>query len=328
MMIFKKKILSITILLTLLLMVGCLKSNEENLDKLKLEGQWSYANDDNLVVFDLHEKSKQTIYSTEGTAEGVGYFDVSPNNKAIIFSLINIIKGEKMVLLEKNSNSPNALIDYGENVCYRGISWSPDGSKIAIVKCKPDTDRLLFELYVMSPQGTGVKKISKVNLYLGKPSWSPDSKRIAFTGYGSMDWTMRGDDEISKEGISALDLGIYIVNVKTGTTERIIVSGYSPAWSPDGQSIAYYEPVPYSNKEKLNMFNIEKRSVKTLLKAGAFGNSIAWSPDGKYLLYPRYKMIFMPPEKQVFEVYSMETKKSYRIFEVGSVNDFVWSQSN
>lgn len=322
MMIFKKKILWITILLTSLLLSGCLESNEDNIDKLKLQGQLIYSKNQKLVLFDLHKKTEQIIYSTEKTPEDILCVDISPDNKTFIFSLHDILYGEKLALMEKNGGSLQTLIDYAHGEPYNGISWSPDGKKIAIVRGKKGAKELLFDLYVMSPQGSEVKKVSDVSLYSGKPSWSPDSKKIVFTGYGSMDWTTQRNEEISKKGLVSLSLGVFIVDIETGITRKIIDSGFSPSWSPDGQSIAYYEPVPYSNRENLNLFDVKSQSIKTIFKAGAFSDLIAWSPDGKYILYPRFKKFSMG--RQFLEVYSLDQKKSFRIVETESIYDLVW----
>jgi Tol biopolymer transport system component len=270
----------------------------------------------------LHNKTEQIIYSRQRTSEDILCVDVSPDNKTIILSLTDVIEGEKLARMEKYGGSPQILIDYTHGEPYRGISWSPDGKKIAVVRGRKNVEEFLFDLYVMSPQGTDIKRISDINLYLGKPSWSPDSKKIIFTGYGSMKWTTKGDEEISKKGEEGLNIGIFMVDIETGIANKIIDSGFSPAWSPDGRIVAYYEPVPNSNRENLNLFNMESKEIKTIFKAGWFGNSIAWSPDGKYILFPRFKNFAMG--RQFLEVYSLDQKKSFRIVDTEGINDIVW----
>lgn len=61
--------------------------------------------------------------------------------------------------------------------------WSPDGKKIAFLSDKKtlgfDPDQYVtYGLYVMNTDGSGVLKISDSSGYY--PSWSPDSKAIAF----------------------------------------------------------------------------------------------------------------------------------------------------
>lgn len=316
------KILWITISLSLLLLVSCLKSSGGNLDDVKLQGQWLYSKYQKLVLFDLHNKIEQLVYTTKGAPEGMDYFDLSPDDKTIIFSVSNVIEGEKLVRMKKDGDSPQTLIDYAHGEPYRGISWSPDGRKIAIVRGKYDDRKMLFNLYVMSPQGKDAQIISDVNPELGKPSWSPDSKKIIFAGYGSRVGVMKEDEKISKKGTAALNIGIFMVDIENGVTNKIIDSGFSPAWSPDGQSIAYYEPDAYSKKAKLKLFNIKNKTIITILQTGWIGDSLAWSPDGKYILYPRFKKFSMG--RQVLEVYSLDQKKNFRITETESINDLVW----
>lgn len=54
------------------------------------------------------------------------------------------------------------------------------------------------------------------------PSWRPDGRAIAFTGYrvGDLGW------------------GAYVKDLKTGTLTRI-ATGENPSWSPDGQTLIY-----------------------------------------------------------------------------------------
>jgi hypothetical protein len=56
------------------------------------------------------------------------------------------------------------------------------------------------------------------------PEISPDSTKIAFTG--------------ASPGSGSL-VGVYVVAMAGGTPERIVDWGHAPAWSPDGNSLAF-----------------------------------------------------------------------------------------
>jgi eukaryotic-like serine/threonine-protein kinase len=61
------------------------------------------------------------------------------------------------------------------------------------------------------------------------PVISPDGARIAFNG------------------LTASGLGVYVLNIEGGTPERVAEMGHGPAWSPDGNSLAYVAFAPGSH---------------------------------------------------------------------------------
>jgi Tol biopolymer transport system component len=108
-----------------------------------------------------------------------------------------------------------------------GATFSPDGAKLVFWgDGSPDS------LYVANADGTGVRKLSG-DLWISTdkpPTWSPDSKSIAFS---------------SESGPNLLDERIYVVDVTTPSstprpiTDAATVRAFLPAWSPDGNWIAF-----------------------------------------------------------------------------------------
>jgi Tol biopolymer transport system component len=80
---------------------------------------------------------------------------------------------------------------------------------------------------------------------------------------------------------------LYIVDVRTGASHRILKWDYSgggqpplPAWSPDGQSLVFANG-PAGHVEVISRDGSHARSVATLEKGG----SATWSPDGRWIAY-------------------------------------------
>jgi Tol biopolymer transport system component len=100
------------------------------------------------------------------------------------------------------------------------LSWSPDGSKIALNSGGT--------LSVMNADGSGNVTLTgqaECRCAFGNaPDWSPDSKRLAFTS------DRAGQNDV------------YVIDVATGHEERLTsspASDFDPTWSPDRHRIAF-----------------------------------------------------------------------------------------
>jgi TolB protein len=98
-----------------------------------------------------------------------------------------------------------------------GLSWSPDGRKIAFVSKRAGN----AELYVLNADGNGQKRLTRTSASEAAPAWSPDGREIAF---------VRKRRGVSEE--------IYVMNADGSRQQRLSRSGVQPLWSPDGQFIA------------------------------------------------------------------------------------------
>jgi WD40-like Beta Propeller Repeat len=115
--------------------------------------------------------------------------------------------------------------------------------------------------------------------YIGSevcPSFAPDGERVAFA------WN--GDNQDNFD-VYVKQIGVTVLLRLTYDPEPDI----SPAWSPDGRSIAFLHVVAADKAEVRLIPAIapglaRKLATVTILPGSYFGfRSIAWSPDGKWL---------------------------------------------
>ncbi|MGD0196401.1 MAG: hypothetical protein ABSC56_00645 [Solirubrobacteraceae bacterium] len=109
--------------------------------------------------------------------------------------------------------------------------WSPDSSEIAFTRETPlpnKNDR--NDIYVVSPTGSGLRRLTTSSLQGEEPAWDPNGQLIAFVG------------EPKSRASSCQRAAIYLIAPDGSVKTRI--TGYEPTyndptWSPDGNQIAF-----------------------------------------------------------------------------------------
>ena len=155
--------------------------------------------------------------------------------------------------------------------------WSPDRSQIAFVRKTRDAafGSWISHLWVMRADGSDAHEIGVGSApgYGRWFSWSPDGTKFAvFDGTGFS--TINADG--SGGGV------LPWKNPLAGTTV------FSPAWSPDGSTIAFFGDAPNSGLSvfQVLVMNADGSNVRRLTSANTYGGidpeerGPAWSPDG------------------------------------------------
>jgi serine/threonine protein kinase/Tol biopolymer transport system component len=130
--------------------------------------------------------------------------------------------------------------------------------------------------YLWRSKLDGSEKLELTDFPSAFPSWSPDSKKIAFSDVREI--YQRSDRDKPE---------IYQVSVDGGSPEKLTSEGgleLSPSWWPDGKSIAFMDfPVPGQKIKGIKVLDLSTRRVAIMPHSEGFYGPL-WSPDGQHLI--------------------------------------------
>jgi Tol biopolymer transport system component len=126
-------------------------------------------------------------------------------------------------------------------------------------------------IYLMRPDGSGVRRLENNQENSATPAWSPDGKRIAFS-------SNRGGEPHQS---------IYVVNANGSGLQRVThpkasTDDGSPSWSPDGRRIVFEANV--NGELGISLVNADGSGRRVLT---ADGEAPAWSPGGRRIAFSR-----------------------------------------
>jgi Tol biopolymer transport system component len=104
-------------------------------------------------------------------------------------------------------------------------SWSPDGELIAYIRRTPGT--ATQNVWVMRPDGSDRRALTRQDGRAFTPAWSPDGTRIVFS--------TNADSKVYE---------LYTIGVDGKGLRQVVPTAgdnFEPSWSPDGSTIAYQE---------------------------------------------------------------------------------------
>jgi hypothetical protein len=161
-------------------------------------------------------------------------------------------------------------------------TWSPDGSCLAYTYPDPpstgEPGRWHIGTRRADDSSAPCPYVEQADLS-SDPAWSPDGERIAFQGL----------DEIYDPGqeFPSRHNDLYVGVVDNGPPTQLTYTDNArfegaPAWSPDGQKVAFFSGQPLGpGPTQLYTINPDGTG-ETLLRGGS---DPAWSPDGRKIAY-------------------------------------------
>lgn len=199
------------------------------------------------------------------------------------------------------------------------VQFSPDGRWVAYVAYPEDT------LWRSRSDGSEAVQLTFPPLRVTLPRWSPDSKRIAFSGGrlgelprvftisvegGNADaipyepqvqadasWSPDGALFYGKHPGEDPQAAVYRLDLSTGKAEKIAGSeGFAgPLLSPDGKLLLGYSPAG-PGRSLLSVFDLQTHSRRSLSARNAIYP--AWSRDSQWI----YFNTLMSPEPALYRV--------------------------
>ena len=191
--------------------------------------------------------------------------DWSPTGDTVVYTSYRYRNRPWLFVVARGTRSPGRILrDFSsDHRMYRGV-WDPTGERLALVMSVNGAS----EIHVTSPEGQGLRNLTRNRAIEVSPSWSPDGGHLAFVSDRS------GSPQI------------YVMASNGADVRRLTFDGNyntSPAWSPDGRWIAYETRV----KSQFDIWLIDPsgRSNGPLVRHRRSDEHPAWSPDGSKLAF-------------------------------------------
>lgn len=192
----------------------------------------------------------------------------SPDATRIAFTCYVPFRGITSAQICIYSTVSDRLISFPH---YRGTNsspaWSPDGSQLAFMSSQNGDP----EVYVADINGARLHRVTFAAGVSTSPAWNPKTgKQIVFVS--------------DRGGVPVL----YLANSDGSDVQKLDLPdmGYviDPAWSPNGQLLAFSWRRPSGNYD-IYVMDIVSRQLVELTRDEGRNERPSWAPDGRHLVF-------------------------------------------
>lgn len=222
----------------------------------------------------------------------------SPDGKQVVFVTTRAAGTANLWILDVGTRKARPLTS-GHGGDFRP-AWSPDGKWIAfssdretsLPPAKGRWERLhLFDIYLVRPDGSGLKHFSQHGNFCGSPKWTPDSKSV-------IAYCMSAEEQdtylfVDEEENTHIETRLVRIDIATGETKPVAAGPgikVFPAVLASGE-IAYFR-----RDKPAGVFYASGKPGPT----GEDVRSPSWSPDGTRLVYSRYETKYSVEPKKLW----------------------------
>jgi hypothetical protein len=181
---------------------------------------------------------------------------------------------------------------------FRSPSYSANGRRIVF-----DAGE---RLGLIRAGGAGPALLQPVTSNDGDPAFSPDGRRIAFTGTddggATTDiWVLRLGSMFARRIVSGASMpawssrneiawvrdGKIHVSNRKGKRVRFVTSGISPDWAPRGGRLVFIRPTVAFPDGRMFTIGARGRGLRRFLPTVRDASGPVWSPNGRWIAYER-----------------------------------------
>jgi dipeptidyl aminopeptidase/acylaminoacyl peptidase len=249
----------------------------------------------------------------------VGDPQVSPDGKWVAYSVgtvdVEKDKRETHIWMVSWDGTERIRMTAGIDASESAPRWSPDGRFLAFLASRGDEDQKKkgSQVWLLSRNGGEGQQLTDIKGGVADYAWAPDGKRLALIVNDldptaepeKMDgWKRKTKPPIvidryhfkqDRDGyLTRLYTHVSVFDVGTRKADVLTSGNFddsSPAWSPDGRTIAFVSnrsPDPDRNEDE-NVYTVEAKSGAAPRQITTFpggdGGRVSWSPDGQSIAY-------------------------------------------